>query len=287
MSIFYVNGTYTEESAASLAVHDLGILRGYGVFDFLRTYGGHPFRLDKNIARLRNSCAIVELNCPWSDDELSAIIMETLRRNQGTAEDFDIRIVVTGGQSSSSIFPDGTSSLFVMVKPTKIIPPEWYRDGVKVITTDLNRLFPNAKTTMYTQAILAQKRAREVGGVEALYRDEQGNILEGTTSSLFMVKGGELITPGTQDGTILPGITRMTVLELAEKHYTVQLRSIPYAELIQADEVFITAANKQIVPVVAVDEHQIGDGKPGKMTQHIFSLFCSLTQRRAAGEVIS
>jgi len=286
MFTFYINGEYVEEANATLAARDLSILRGYGVFDFLRTYGGNPFRLDKNIERLRRSCELIELDFPWSNEEITAIILETLRRNATEADDFDIRIVVTGGISSNNIRPDGEPSLIIMMQPTRIMPPEWYSDGVKVITTDMKRLFPNAKTTMYTPAILAQKRARAAGGVEALYQDEQGNVLEGTTSSLFILQGNTLITPDTAGGQILPGITRMTVLEIAEPHYDVQLRHLPYEELIHADEVFITAANKQIVPVIAVDDHQIGDGKPGEGTRHLMSLFKALTERRAAGETI-
>src|SRR5262245_3988886 len=112
MNIFYINGNYVPEDQAMLPVRDLSILRGYGAFDYLRTYDGQPYRLEANIARLRKSCEILELSFPWTDAQLSEIVHETLRRNAGTSsaarsdstppKEFSIRLVVTGGISSSN-----------------------------------------------------------------------------------------------------------------------------------------------------------------------------------------
>ena len=107
MSIFYINGDYVSEENAVLNARDLSILRGYGAFDFLRTYGKQPFRLDKNIARLRRSCELLELEVPWSDEEITAIVDETIQRNIDEGDEFNIRLVVTGGVSSDNITPDG------------------------------------------------------------------------------------------------------------------------------------------------------------------------------------
>jgi branched-chain amino acid aminotransferase len=282
MSIFYINGKYVAEDSAVLNVRDLSILRGYGAFDFLRTYGGLPFRLDKNIERLRHSCDVLELDMPWSNEEVYEIVMETLLRNQHESDEFNIRLVVTGGVSSDNITPDGEPSLLVLIQPAKPLPATWYENGVKVVTVSNERVLPQSKSIMYTPAIIAQKQARKAGGVEALYKDEQGNVLEGTTVNVFAVIGNKLITPPA-DGRILSGITRMTILELAREHYTIEQRDLPYSELIAADEVFITAANKQIVPVVTVDDHTIADGKVGEGTQHIMALFAELTAKRAEG----
>ena len=282
MSIFYVNGAYLSEEQAMLNARDLAILRGYGAFDFLRTYGGQPFRLDKNIARLRRSCELLELDLAWNDAEIHEIVLETLRRNASNGTEYNIRLVVTGGISSDNITPDGEPSLLVLVQPAKLPPATWYEDGVKVITVTTDRLVPESKSIMYTPAIIAQKQARKAGAVEALYKDDADNVLEGTTVNVFALVGNKLITPPA-DGRILPGITRMTILEFAQEHYTIEERNLPYRELLAADEVFITAANKQIVPVVNVDEHTIGDGRVGEGTQHIMALFAEITARRAEG----
>lgn len=282
MTIFYVNGAYLPEADAALPVRDLAVLRGYGAFDFLRTYGGRPFRLARNIARLRRSCELIELEIPWSDQEIVEIVEETLRHNAGFASEFNIRLVITGGVSSDNLIPDGDPSLLVLVQPLKEPPRWWYENGVKVVTVDLERLIPDAKSIMYTPAIMAQKRARQQQAVEALYRTEDGRVLEGTTTNLFAFFGSTLVTPPTT-GHILPGVTRTTVLELAEPHYALEIRDIRYEELLHADEVFITAANKQVVPVVRVDDTSISSGQPGAGTRHLMSLFQELTMRRAAG----
>jgi branched-chain amino acid aminotransferase len=282
MTIFYVNGAYLPEAEASLPVRDLSVLRGYGAFDFLRTYGGKPFRLPLNVARLRRSCQLIELDIPWSDQEIVAIVEETLRRNAGFASEFNIRLVITGGVSSDNITPDGEPSLLVLVQPLREPPRWWYDDGVKVITVELERLIPDAKSIIYTPAILAQKRARQQDAIEALYRTEDQRVLEGTTTNLFAFFGSTLVTPPLA-GHILSGVTRMTLLELAEPHFVLEIRDIHYDELLQADEVFMTAANKQVVPIVQVDDAIISDGRPGAGTRQLMQLFHEMTLRRAAG----
>jgi branched-chain amino acid aminotransferase len=290
MNIFYINGKYLPEDQAMLPVRDLSILRGYGAFDYLRTYGGQPYRLEANLARLRKSCEILELPLVWSDAELTEIIQETLRRNAGTAsaarsdstppEEFSIRLVVTGGISSSNIIPDGEASLIVMVQAAKDFPAENYENGIKVISVELHRLFPDAKSTLYTPAILAQKRAREQGAIEALYTDGNGNVLEATTSNLFAFFGNTLVTPPLDEHNILAGVTRLTILELAQEHFKVEIRPLSYEELLKADEAFLTSANKEVMPVVQVDEHRIGDGKPGEGSRQLLSLFRDKVYKR-------
>ncbi|MGJ3238803.1 MAG: aminotransferase class IV [Anaerolineae bacterium] len=287
MSIFYVNGAYVPESEATLSVRDLSVLRGYGAFDYLRTYGKQPFRLDKNLERLRRSCDILEMRYPWTDAELADIVIETLARNVALhdADEYSIRLVVTGGISASNITPDSDPSLVVLVQPFTPLPDTLYNEGAMVITVDLNRLFPTAKSTLYTPAILAQRRAREQGAIEALYKDAEGNILEATTSNFFVIIDGALVTPPTGDN-ILPGITRMTTLELAQDVFDVQVRPLAYDEVLNADEAFLTSSNKEILPIVQVDAHTIGDGTVGEGTQTLLARFRDLTQKRAQGQPV-
>lgn len=287
MSIFYVNGKYVDEAEALIPVRDLSVLRGYGAFDYLRTYGQHPFRLEKNLARLRRSCQILELQYPWTDEALQDIVLETLKRNveKDSNTEYSIRLVVTGGISSSNITPDSEPTLLVLVQAFTPMPSDYYENGVKIITLDLNRLFPDAKSTLYTPAILGQRRAREQGGIEALYVESDGNVLEGTTSNIFAFFGNTLVTPPTGDN-ILPGITRMTTLEIAEQHFDVQIRPLLHEELLTADEIFLTSSNKEVMPVVAIDEHRIGDGRPGEGTRQMMALFREVTQKRAEGVTV-
>jgi branched-chain amino acid aminotransferase len=276
MSIYYVNGQFVPAEEASLPATDLAILRGFGVFDYLRTYNGKPFRLHNNIARLRRSANIIGLDYPHTDDDITQIVHATLAKNAGLADNFAVRIVVTGGTSPDNITPSDKPSLLVMVTPLKEYPAEWYEHGVKVITVDIARVFPNAKSTNYIPAIVALRMAKAQEAVEALYLDSAGMVLEATTSNLFAFFGNTLVTP--EEG-ILPGITRATVLELARDHYTLEVRGIHREELLKADEVFMSAANKKVMPVRQIDDTLIGDGRVGERTRHMMELFAELTHR--------
>ncbi|QPC83883.1 aminotransferase class IV [Phototrophicus methaneseepsis] len=273
MSVYYVNGAYVNSEEATLPVTDLAILRGYGVFDYLRTYNTKPFRLMDNMARLRNSATLIGLEYPWTDEEIAAIVQETLNRNG--FDESSVRIVMTGGTSPDNIMPVGKPSLIVMVEPLNPYPDTWYEKGVKIVTNSQTRLFPGAKSINYISAIMAVKEARAADAVESIYVTESGHILEGTTSNLFIMKGNTLVT--TSIDRVLSGITRKTVLEIATSHFTVEERDITLEELLTADEVFITAANKRVVPVVLVNDTTIGDGTPGEGTQQLMALFDEVT----------
>lgn len=270
-AVYYVNGRFVPVNEAFVSVRDLGILRGYGCFDYFRTYNGVPVTLTRNIQRLRNSCTIIGLELPWSDSELASIINQTLERNRSPSNtEYDVRVVATGGTSSSNIIPDGKPTLVVMVQPLKPLPTELVSRGCKVITVELPRLFPNAKTTNYIPAIIAQKRALKENALEAIYL-LNNNVQEGTTSNVFMFFGNTLVTTPQQD--ILPGITRDIVIQLAKKNFSIEVRSVSKQEFLKADEVFLTAANKRIVPVVKVDDTTIGQGIPGRNTRVLMNLF--------------
>ncbi len=268
-SIYYVNGEYVRASEGTLPVVDLAILRGYGVFDYLRTYNGVPFQLMRNIRRLRTSAGVIELAVPWSDEEIHDIVMETVKRNG--YDEASVRIVVTGGETLDFITPEDKPRLIVMVEPMKPLPAEWYTEGVKIITMHEERQLPAAKSLNYIPAIIAQKRARAAGGVEAIYVDGDGYAREGTTTNLFAFYGNTLVTPPPSG--ILPGITRETLLRVLEGEYAVDVRELTLEELLMADEVFITAANKRVTPVVTIDEHTIGNGRVGELTRHVMELF--------------
>ncbi len=211
MAVYYVNGEYVDAKSAVLPVGDLGIVRGYGVFDLGRTYGRTPFRLREHIERLERSAAQVELSLPWSADELEAIALETLARNPDI-QDASIRIVVTGGESASYMMPEEKPSLFVMVTSLNLPKPELFESGAKLITVQGDRFLPTVKSINYIGAIMAMKQAKRAGAVEALYVSADGSITECTTSNFFAFKGDTLITP---DAGVLDGITRAATLEVA------------------------------------------------------------------------
>ncbi len=262
MSIYFVDGQFVPAEQAVIPVDDLSIMRGVGVFDFMRTFNGKPHFLEEHVARLENSAHEIGLELPWSQTEIIGIVKETLAKNQ--LQDANIRIVITGGSSPDFITPQDSPRLLVLVTPVTQPPPEWYTQGVKIITVCSRRHLPEAKSIDYIRATMALRDAKKAGAVEAIYLDRKRFVLEGTTSNIFAVIAGKLVTPGHN---ILLGITRKAVLAIGEPLMECRIGDISLDALYQAEEVFITGSGKGLVPVVQVDDHTIGSGHPGPKTK--------------------
>ena len=261
---YYVAGKFVAASEAVIPVDDLAIMRGFGVFDLLRTRNGKPLFLKEHILRLHASARRIGLDLPWSQQKLIEVVMKTLHRN--VHRESNIRIVVTGGSSPDFITPQGKPRLLVLVTRAPELPAWWYTKGVKIITFSSERSIPGAKSIDYVQATIALRKARDQNAIEALYVDRNDHVLEGTTSNLFAFINDRLVTPGKG---ILTGITRSAVLDLSAKIVSVNIRDIRRDELLTADEVFITGTNKVIVPVIQVDDATIGQGLPGGRTRKL------------------
>ncbi len=267
-----MNGEYKSENDAVVSVKDLAVLRGYGVFDFLRTYNKKPFYLNEHIKRFKRSAELTLLNCPWSDDEIRSVVNETLKKND--FPESNVRILITGGESIDSITPGDDTKFIVLVTELGPQPPDWYIDGVKIITSKTERYLPEAKSTTYLNAIIVLRNAMKKNAIESIYVDRKNNILEGTTSNIFIVKDKKIITP---DKNILPGITREVILDnLAGSD--VEIRDIKYDELHNIDEAFITSSNKEIVPVVEIDDIIVSD-KPGPISCKVMKIFKGITDK--------
>ena len=282
MPVFYINGEYVNAAEASIPATDLAILRGYGVFDFLRTYAGVPFHLGAHLQRLKRSAALIDLACPWDIEELGEIVLDAVKRN-GYPES-NIRIVVTGGEGERGFLPRAEPRLLVMVTPWEAPPAWWYEGGVHVVTTELHRHLPEAKTINYIPAIIAQSKAskRDPKAIEAIYVTD-GIVSEGTRSNTFIFKKDRWITP--KDGLLL-GITRVEVIKLLEADGLLELRDISLDDYCAADEVILTSSTKEVVPVVKVDDVTIGDGSPGEMTRRLMRQWREMTDAYAAAAVI-
>lgn len=275
--IYYVDGEFVDAESATIPITDLALVRGYGVFDFFRTYDGLPIQLERNVQRLRNSAREIVMELPWTNEEIADAVIETLARNN--FDEANVRIIATGGDSPTFIMPDGNPRLLIYVEPLKPLPDWWYTDGVKVITVQEERYLPLAKSLNYIPAIVALKQAKQAHAVEALYVDRNDHVREGTTTNLFAFYGDDrVITPETD---ILPGVTRARVIEILKRDYTVIEKALRYDDLLGADEVVITAANKQIVPVVQVNEYIYGDG-PGGHSRRLMQNFAEYVTQQVA-----
>ncbi|MCG8550794.1 MAG: aminotransferase class IV [Desulfobacterales bacterium] len=267
MKTVYVDGKFVPWNKAVIPVDDLAVLRGYAVCDIIRTIGGHPYCLDDHIGRLLSSAAKIGLPPAWTKEEIARIVFKVLEKN-GHMDEANIRILITGGSSPDFFSPADTPRLIVLATDIPALPEHWYTKGIKVITFFEQRVLPDAKATNYIPAVLALKKAKAQGAVEALYMTLDNMVLEGTTSNLFAFIDGSLVTP--HQG-VLNGITRKTVLELGKKLFPVSEQDISLDTLLSASEVFITGTNKGIVPVIQVDEHVISTGTPGPGTRALIS----------------
>jgi branched-chain amino acid aminotransferase len=271
--VCYVDGEFVPADQATLPLSDLAILRGYAVFDFLRTYNRRPFHLLDHIERMRNSARVIGLTCPWPSEEIASIVYQVLEYNE--LVECNLRLLVTGGDSEDSISPGDNPRLIVLASALNPYPRNWYDNGVAVITAPSGRDIAAAKSIDYIKAIITLRDARAAGAVESVYVDGNDCVLEGTTSNIFVVAGGILMTP---DESILPGITRKVVLDLAGAEFSPLLTTITRHQLLSAEEVFLTSSNKEVLPVVTVDGAKINKGVPGPITRKIIELFGSYTQ---------
>lgn len=273
MDVYYIDGYFVEDEKAMLSVKDIIVLRGFGVFDFLITYNKRPFKLKEHIARLENSARNIGLSIQHTNAEICAIVEETVRRNTHHDES-NVRIIYSGGISSDGVTPEGNGKLMVMVTPKHMLPEWWYAKGTKIITADIERFLPDAKSTSYLSAVYALQLANKADAIETLYVDRNQRVLEGTTSNFFFFRGDKLITAGED---ILPGITRGVILELVKGRFEVEIRDIDRSELTDMSEAFITASNKEVVPVIQVDDLIVNGGQPGEKTKEIMRLFREIT----------
>ncbi len=273
---WYIDGRWVHPHEATLSINDVAVLRGYSAFESLRTYDRHPFHLAEHLQRLFHSAELIELEIPWSREYITAIVEEAIERN--AYKHASIRLLVTGGETEDSIQPVGKPVLAVLITPLPERDMQRFAQGYKLITTNLQRIAPEAKTTNYLAAIRALKEATRRNAADALFVNEQGHVLEATRSNFFIFRGDMLVTPLAG---VLIGITRNVVLALARDCFPIEERPILLAELYQADEAFVTSSAREIVPVVQVDDQVIGNGKPGPRTYALEQRFIAMIESGA------
>ena len=269
----YHDGKIVPTEKATLPVTDLAVLRGYGVFDFLKTVNGKPFLWKEHWKRLQRSAKLLGLKIPLPEKAVREVIDRLLAKNDG--QDCNIRLLLTGGVARNGLLVD-EPRLYVLSEPIQKLPRKVFEKGAKVIRCSHERIVPEAKTTDYLAAVRLQKERIRAGAVEILYV-VNGRVLECSTSNFFLVKNERLITARN---AVLLGTRRNLVLDLAKKAgIEIEERDVAEAELASAEEAFLTATNKNIVPVVHVDDLEIGHGKPGAVTRRLMTLFADYMAR--------
>ena len=275
-----VNGRITGERDAVISVFDHGFLYGEGIYETLRTYNGRPFLYDRHVRRLRRSAQMIVMELPFSDAELATRIRETTTAaNLGNAEAY-IRVLVTRGIGELTYDPKATPapSVVIIIKPNVDPSSDAFEKGVKVCLSPILRNHPGSvnpmiKSNNLLNNALAMQEALRRGGTEAIMRNYRGELTECTQSNLFIVKNGVALTPPLDSG-LLPGITREFMFEIG-KDVGVEVREqlLHDADLLGADECFLTSTTKEALPIVHVDDQKIGTGKPGPVTKKLLDGF--------------
>jgi branched-chain amino acid aminotransferase len=285
----FVDGKFVDEKKAVVSVFDHGLLYGDGVFEGIRAYNGRVFKLSEHVDRLFYSAKAILLKIPMSHRAICAAVREACKRNK--IRDGYIRLVVTRGAGTLGLDPNRCSKPQVIIIADKIqlYPETFYKKGLEIVTVPTTRNHTNAvnpaiKSLNYLNNILAKIEAINAGCVEAIMLNSQGFVAECTGDNVFMLKGGQLLTPPLAAGALY-GITRGVAIELAKSlGVEVTEPNLTRYDLYNADEVFITGTAAEVVPVVKIDGRQIGSGKPGKLTKNLIMAYQNLTN--STGEAI-
>ncbi len=280
--IIYIDGRFVPREEARLSVFDHGFLYGDGVFEGIRAYNGRVFRLREHLDRLFDSARAIDLAIPVTKEEMTGIILETLRKNK--LKNGYIRPIVTRGVGDLGLDPRKCPkpSIFVIAVEWGAMYGDLYEKGLRAITVSVRRnpaeaLPPNVKSLNYLNNILGKIEANYKGGDEAIFFDTNGYLSEGSGDNIFVVKNGAIYTPPTLNN--LRGITRAVVIELARSlGISLFEQNLGYYDLYAADEVFVTGTAAEVAPIVLIDGRAIGSGKPGPVTRQLMVSFRSVTE---------
>jgi branched-chain amino acid aminotransferase len=285
----YIDGKFYDEKNAKISVFDHGLLYGDGVFEGIRAYNGRVFKLTEHIERLFYSAKAILLEIPMTPKDVAAAVVQSCRKN-GLRDGY-IRLVVTRGIGTLGLNPNKCKkpSVIVIADKIQLYPHGFYEHGLEIITVATTRnlhsaLNPAIKSLNYLNNILAKIEALNGGCEEAIMLNSEGYVSECTGDNIFIVKGGQLLTPPLSAGALY-GITRGTVMGLArESGLAVSEPNLTRYDLFNADECFLTGTGAEIIAVVKIDGRVIGAGKPGPVTAGLVRKYHELTQ--TSGEPI-
>ncbi|MDP9173091.1 MAG: branched-chain-amino-acid transaminase [Planctomycetota bacterium] len=279
----WIDGKFYEKEHAKISVYDHGLLYGDGVFEGIRVYKGRIYECEAHLRRLNDSARAIRLVPPRSNEEIKSAMEETVRINGFS--DCYIRLVVTRGAGYLGLNPNKcpVPTIFIIADTIELYPPEMYEKGMSIITATVIRTHPNSlspriKSLNYLNNILAKIEAADAGVPEAVMLNQEGNVAECTGDNIFIVRAGQVQTPGTADG-ILEGITRRSMIDLCRKiGISCVEKTLQRHDLYVADECFLTGTAAEVVPVTRIDGRTIGTGQPGPLTRKLMDSFHRLVR---------
>ncbi|MBK7905085.1 MAG: branched-chain amino acid transaminase [Gemmatimonadetes bacterium] len=284
------DGSLVKWQDATVHVLAHSVQFGSAVFEGIRCYptpkGPAIFRLREHLKRMLNSCKIYRMDPPWTIDQLVEAHREVVRKN-GIAQCY-IRPMVLRGYGAAGMVPfDSPIETFVPCWPWgAYLGDEALEKGVDACVSTWNRVAPNTIPAAakiagnYLSGQLVKMEALRNGFDEAIALGPDGMLSEGSGQNVFVVDGGELYTPPL-DGTLLPGITRDTVINIAkDEGLTVHVQPLTRETLYTSEECFVCGTASEVTPIRSVDRLPVGDGKVGPVTRRIQQRYLDIVYGR-------
>lgn len=279
----FLNDKMIESPTAHISCADGGFLYGAGLFETMRASNGVVFAFDDHLDRLFKSGDKLKINLRGDKKFVADAVYETLNANE--LREARIRLTATSGAMNAEK-PEPT--LLVTAVDFEPYPKSYYDKGILVVLNSYRQspqdVLTGHKTTSYFSRLSALSMAHQKRAAEALWFTIDGRLAEGCVSNVFVVKDSIIYTPSLKTG-ILAGIARKTVLELAGKNsIKAEEKDLAIDDLLGADEVFITNVIMQVLPVIAVEAHNVGNSKPGPITKKISALYTEFFNQYCSGK---
>ena len=289
--LIWMNGDLVPWDEAKVHVLTHGLHYGTGVFEGVRCYdtelGPAVFRHQDHVERLFRSAELYYMPIPYTREQIRAATLDLIARN-GLRECY-IRPLVFRGAGVMGLFPlEAPVDVAIAVwEWGAYLGEEGKRDGIRAKVSSWRRissdsLIPQAKASgQYLNSVLAKIESHKAGYEEGILLDEHGNVCEGTGENIYVVRDGVVLTP-PHTASILDGISRRSITQIArDLGFTVVERDLARAELYLADEVFVCGTAAELTPIREIDDHTIGDGRPGEITRAVQRTFEDALHGRA------
>ena len=273
----FIEGDYVPVGEARIPLLDWGFIKSDCTYDVVGVWGGRFFRLDDHVERFHASMERLHLVCPYGRDEIAAVLHDCVRL-AGLREAYVEMITTRGLAPAGSRDPrDCENRFYALAIPyVWMVTPERQKVGINLTVSSVQRippesLDPRVKNFQWGDMVAGLFEAYAKGGETAVLVDRDGNLTEGPGFNLFALIDGRLQTPRTG---VLEGITRRTVVELAETAgWPVAFATLPATDLARAEEVFLTSTAGGVMPVARIDGRPVGDGRPGPVTERLRELY--------------
>ena len=277
----YVNGAIVHEDDAKISAADPGFLFGASVYSTLLAHQGVIFRFNEHLERLASTINLLGMQIDVTTGQLIEAAYSVLDAN-GLTEG-RLRIDITPGPPRGDAGP----TVIATADPLPDYPNEWYTKGIKVIVSSMKQATGSpiygVKTGCYLPRLLAQQEAAAKGATDALWFTAENYLAEACTSNVFLVREGKVLTPPV-DTPVLPGVVRNVILQLCESLDIPASDSekLTVHDMLSADEAFLTGSTMGIRPVVAIEQHTVGEGTPGEITRRLRAAYQELLDTECA-----